>query len=68
MTKERKTRLFANHVALSVRRRRGSRLMDLYDRYELRRKVGGPFRTWKAVERALLDYCDAELERLKAVK
>jgi hypothetical protein len=55
---ERSVRLYANHLALTVRRR-GS-VLDLFEK---KRKIGGPFRSWRALERAIEKYGEAELRR-----
>jgi len=47
---EKFVRTYANHLALTVRRR--GRVLALHRRYGDRRKLG-EYRTWHAVERAL---------------
>jgi hypothetical protein len=65
-SKEYKTRQYALHLALIVRRR-GSQL-DLSERYGPphgeKRKIG-TYRSWRAVERAIDDYGLKELRRLE---
>lgn len=56
---ERAIRNFALHLALMVRRR--GRMLALYERYEGQRLSGtkrkiGEYRTWPAVERAIVRY------------
>ena len=52
---ERAIRNYALHLALMVRRR-GS-VLALYERYDQKRKIG-EYRTWAAVERAIVRYGD----------
>jgi hypothetical protein len=52
---ERAVRNYALHLALMVRRR-GS-MLALYERYDPKRKIG-EYRTWAAVERAIVRYGD----------
>jgi hypothetical protein len=59
----RRIRLYANHLALTVRRR-GS-LLELFERYGEKRKIG-TYRSWRAVERAIEQYGEAELKRVGA--
>jgi hypothetical protein len=60
---ERSIRLYANYLALTSRRR-GS-VLDLLERYGERTKIG-TYRSWKAVERGIEQYGEAELARLEA--
>jgi hypothetical protein len=61
MKSERGIRLYANHLALTVRRR-GS-MLDLFERYGERTKIG-TYRSWLAVRLAIEKYHHAELKKL----
>jgi hypothetical protein len=58
---EHKVRLYANHLALTVRRR-GSAL-DLFERYGKRTKIG-TYWSWLAVRRAFEKYHHDELKKV----
>jgi hypothetical protein len=60
---ERGVRNYALHLAMQVRRR--GRQLWLEERYGDNRQKFGPFRSWRAVERAIGEYGDAELKRMK---
>jgi hypothetical protein len=62
MIEEKRIRLYANHLALTVRRR--GETLELWERYDRKAKIGS-YRSWPAVERAIVRYGDQELERLK---
>jgi hypothetical protein len=52
MTREQRARAFASHLALLT--------FTLFERYGERRKVGGPYRTVAALERAV----ERQLQRM----
>jgi hypothetical protein len=55
--REKRVRLYANHLALTVRRRGAG--LTLYERYGDKKKIG-TFRSWSTVERAIEQYGEAE--------
>jgi hypothetical protein len=65
MTEEKRIRLYANHLALTVRR--CGKLLELRERYGdngySKAKIG-TYRSWKAVERAIVRYGDQQLVEL----
>jgi hypothetical protein len=65
MTKEKRIRMYANHLALTVRRRGGT--LELWERYEPGSKIG-TYRSWAAVERAIGRYGDEAVKRLEAAE
>jgi hypothetical protein len=71
MSDEKKVRLFANHLALSVRKQRDGSLalVEKYKDEATQRRLRSPhrdklklakFRSYAAVDRALADYCGKE--------
>jgi hypothetical protein len=62
---ERDTRDYALHLAMQVRRR--GRALWLFECYGDRQKFG-PFRSWRAVGRAISECGAAELKRMKREK
>jgi hypothetical protein len=62
---ERAARNYALHLAMKVRRR--GRELWLFECYGNRQKFG-PFRSWRAVKRAISERGAAELKRMKREK
>lgn len=59
MTREQRVRAYGSHLALRTRGPRHGPFV-LFEKYGERRKIGGPYRTAAALERAI----DRELDRL----
>jgi hypothetical protein len=67
MTRERRVRLYADHLALKVRGANGA--FTLWEKYDdgpyHKRKIGGPYRTVDTLERGIVRYGNRMLRELK---
>ena len=62
MTRERKVRMYANHLGLMVRGSDGA--FELVERYDEKREIG-TYRTVGTLERAVEQYGERELRKLE---
>jgi hypothetical protein len=71
MTTEKEARMFANHLAFSIRKQRDGSfvLVEYYKEIATQRRLRSPhrtklklgrFRSYAAVERALIKFCEVE--------